>query len=974
MIAAGRSVIIRAYADDIHILGSPEDTAAAYAYLSGPPSSPASLASVGLEVVPHKCDVWAPWLSHLPHETSSAPFPTVPGGPEAITNLRATLLSLYPAAVLAQSFTTDTERRPLSHPGHLVCGVPVGTHLYAENALRALIYKSAAIIETLDELLLDLIEAPTERARLLVSCIHPRIVHMGRTLPPDLCATLFSEFDNLMREAYTRHPDASHIRPMSPLPVDEILSLPLRAGGYALTSMSLISPSAFTGSYALCYPRMLHWTPTLRSAPSLEDTTCDWPHRVSLRDSYAAIRAEWDRSNNPEHSPGYAIVPPTLRSVDRFPTLSSFSAHSWPHAQRELSAILHRRKWLDIYSVMEVPAARARMLSAALSRMTHLRCVPSAPHQGHFSYTRPNDFFADMAIDFMVPPRPILGHPCHLCARAGVANPTIHSSENPQHYIQCTRGGRTTHHDAIVLQVAAMMESVYPPHTVTADVGRGASAHTQAARAYSPLHTPDITVVPQSNPNGSTELLCVEIKTFTAEAPTHVAAGSASNALTPHRRLCEKIVSDYGLRSQPRRFQGSLYALTIDLRGGMGNGLGPLSQDSSPRLLKGGGDLLRLLTTLSRERDFPSFVASEGDANSAPGRTPVLFRDFWTRRIAFTLRKSIVDHVLFSGGAAAPPLYRGPHTPRPPTPATPAPHNPGDTPRGPTRINRPRSLHHNTDVHGVPLGTDRTTRNGTPGRHGVPHAAHSNTRAPSDRPTANRTPPRVPRPDSLSAPNPTSISPLTTAPRPPTPPASEPPPRTTPTSAPLPLGPPLEDIDMDMSPPPPVRASRHLTPPRTRLDRAQCPLPFGNPPPRRSPRLRTETPASPLGEADHTPPESGPEPDSDTDLPPALITPGGAPPTAARPSESAQDFQAQAVGFLATTFPQAFLVNQHCANDPTSTSEGLGTDPQASQPAPPQASCEAPGAHSTPTREDPLRGGGPGPGNQVPGPTHPAGD
>jgi hypothetical protein len=206
--AAGYKILIRAYADDIHVLGSPEAAAAAFSLLAGPPGAAHSLASLGLEAVPAKSDVWAPWLSYLPGAPAPAGVHTaLPAGEAA--RLRDRHWHSIPVPLRGALHCTLPEDGP--QPQALAtwcaayrwllwptcgrsctsaCGAcPVG------DARQMALYARAdtapsdcvlGIVAGLDDLLLSGPgPAHHERARLLASYIQPRFGHFARTVPAE---------------------------------------------------------------------------------------------------------------------------------------------------------------------------------------------------------------------------------------------------------------------------------------------------------------------------------------------------------------------------------------------------------------------------------------------------------------------------------------------------------------------------------------------------------------------------------------------------------------------------------------------------------------------------------------------------------------------------------------------------------------------------------------------------------------------
>jgi hypothetical protein len=153
--------------------------------LAGDRSEDTALARVGLQVVPAKCDIWAPWLSHVAHE----PTPNTLGmrGNRTAVELRGELWDSFRPTmpeVVRNSFNSDGSHK--LHAGHVVCGAPVGTPEYTRSVLEARLHETTTLIDILDELLVHEATEPAlhERARLLVACVQPRFGHFAHTVPP----------------------------------------------------------------------------------------------------------------------------------------------------------------------------------------------------------------------------------------------------------------------------------------------------------------------------------------------------------------------------------------------------------------------------------------------------------------------------------------------------------------------------------------------------------------------------------------------------------------------------------------------------------------------------------------------------------------------------------------------------------------------------------------------------------------------
>jgi hypothetical protein len=186
------------------------------------------LGSLGLEAVPSKRDVWAPWLSYLPGAPEPAGVHTaLPAGEAA--GLRDRLWHSFPTPLSgALHCPLPEDWASATRPGHLLCGESVGTVAYVwaqlhERAFgacpvgdaRRMAHNARAdtapsdcvlgIVAALDDLLLSGPgPAHHERARLLASCIQPRFGHLpaevGRpSLPPSTISFAHATFRRCRR-------------------------------------------------------------------------------------------------------------------------------------------------------------------------------------------------------------------------------------------------------------------------------------------------------------------------------------------------------------------------------------------------------------------------------------------------------------------------------------------------------------------------------------------------------------------------------------------------------------------------------------------------------------------------------------------------------------------------------------------------------------------------------------------------------
>jgi hypothetical protein len=105
------------------------------------------------------------------------------------------------------------------------------------------------IFAALDDLLLSGSgPAQHERARLLASCIQPRLGHFARTVPAEVGKTEFADFDYVIRACYLQ---ALHTHVSPHLYVSAILSLPTRAGGDGLSSVAGVARATLVGTWGL---------------------------------------------------------------------------------------------------------------------------------------------------------------------------------------------------------------------------------------------------------------------------------------------------------------------------------------------------------------------------------------------------------------------------------------------------------------------------------------------------------------------------------------------------------------------------------------------------------------------------------------------------------------------------------------------------------------------------------------------------
>jgi hypothetical protein len=882
MRAAGHEVLIRAYADDVHILGTPEAAAAAFVLLAGPREAPHTLASAGLDAVPSKSDFWAPWLSYLAGEA-------LPEGlharlaDDAVAQLRARLWRAVPEHLqqaLRGGFT-GPEGAHLAHAGHLVCGVPVGTAAFVRAQLHARAFgqscapadaRQAAIdatastaepgsvlgiIAALDDVLLDgPAPAHHERARLLVSCIQPRFGHFARTVPSEVGGEQFANFDFLILTRYLQALHSHHSPHLGD--VAAVVRLPTRAGGHGLTSVADLAPASLLGAWGLCGERVCGWSPLLRGAPQLDDATCGWPHRVALRAAHARVGQVAQAIA--AHPAQYADVPCRLlsHSVDApalLPGLNELAVRTQHQLQRTSSLLLHAEAFVGVLNRPTLtPAGRSRMITAPESRMAHLRVRPGdrsttcdaaagavVQSSGPFAYEQAADWVIDTELDLLVCP----GHLAGRCCRHCLGDRNAHGQDRvPQvmpweghavlgqaalgarrqappgglHYVACPFSLLAQHRNSTHNAAQAVVVQMLLKCFRRCDVVSSLLPGGDAAMA---IYSPvHIPDIMVRDLYGPGKPLLIDIKTLAVEG-----VGVEQAARTPqgpHLAKHDHTVRDTHQYDSLRGLTGRLCVFAVDLRGGLGigNSYNDVHVDGALR-----HDPVRVLgavdlVELCKRKDTEQRRAISQQVLAPHGADGISdFASLWRQRIAFAVRKALVAHMRGAGANL-------PGRPPAHAPASPA-----------AAAMRRRGVN-------LPAAT---------GPQQPPRLPQPQQRPPPPRPP-QRPPPPPPPPPPPQPPPPQRRPPPPPPPQPPQPRLQRPPPQLQPLPL-LPLLPLPQPRQLPPQPPPPAAAVQFgPPPPPPPLPPPAHPPPPQHPPPPLHPRvLRVRAPREPAVPAPRVP-------------------------------------------------------------------------------------------------------------------------
>ena len=433
----GHHIAILAYLDDANLFGTPEALACAFRLLQGSAGEAHELGSVGLELQPLKCSVWAPWMAAPGPEQgpaaqneSGAPPPGEPevSPAQGTGDLRTMHGRLWAAfsekglrPIVRDAFHTDGPMTgtPKQHEGHVVCGVPFGTvafqracllrHIWGDSVPEDLdlavgtpstskIECVAKQLDALDDLLL---RAPGkepmwhERNCLIRACVNQRMEHLARRLPLAVGETAFRHFDALLRHRFMMAlggvTESPHLGPLGP-----VVSLPKKAGGHGLRAMHTVADAALCGSWGACHRRVHAWfRPWLRHTPPMVSDglpSDQWAHRGHFREAHArlaALAANHPSSMDPGAADANLLLPPALRMAKPqqvLPPLHGFdedggTGEDGPrflgHLQSELSLFLHARTYTEALRACRTEQGRARMVTAPQSRMVHLGAIPA---------------------------------------------------------------------------------------------------------------------------------------------------------------------------------------------------------------------------------------------------------------------------------------------------------------------------------------------------------------------------------------------------------------------------------------------------------------------------------------------------------------------------------------------------------------------------------------------------------------------
>ncbi|XP_062504332.1 uncharacterized protein LOC134181136 [Corticium candelabrum] len=191
-------IMVLAYLDDIFLLGPPNEAMVAFENLRS------DFSSIGLEISSSKCEVFSSssGIKLLGDQISSIP-------------------------------TTST--------GTTILGVPIGCPSFIQSHCSSFADSGNLLCDQLVEL-----EDPQSAMLLLRHCHVPRMTHLARSVAPKYLIEAASLHDHLTRESFSK------ILNCGPIPNDRWFqaTLPIKNGGFGMTSITEICQIAFISSWA----------------------------------------------------------------------------------------------------------------------------------------------------------------------------------------------------------------------------------------------------------------------------------------------------------------------------------------------------------------------------------------------------------------------------------------------------------------------------------------------------------------------------------------------------------------------------------------------------------------------------------------------------------------------------------------------------------------------------------------------------
>ena len=198
------------------------------------------------------------------------------------------------------------------------------------------------------------------------------------------------------------------------------------------------------------------------------------------------------------------------------------------------------------------PTGRARLLDGSVARgpFSFWRRVPadgppSDTRLPFFSFPSAPAFTAALAYDLLLSPPPSDGLPDDadfVCTACDTTSP------GPRHFVTCPHGSRCPScvHDPLVRTLTALFEAAFGAGSVLAerDGTRLQITEFMAGPGARLQHRPDIVI---SGTHGPRSYTVIEVRTFDATAPTHLADHSThEHRLRAHEALARAARGEYG--------------------------------------------------------------------------------------------------------------------------------------------------------------------------------------------------------------------------------------------------------------------------------------------------------------------------------------------------------------------------------------------------------------------------------------------
>ena len=599
--------MVLAYADDIHILAPPSVIAEVLPFLTSTDERPAPpapllptpdprLISTGLHLAPGKGTIYAPHLSNpLSRACTARTLANVVdslGDPLHSHEARC-------AAILRGDGSSVTG-------GHAVLGAPVGTEAFTRGYVEDAARRASSLLSSLSRLLVQpggRQQHPDEFGLLLRFCIHPRLRHFLRTLPPGQITQTLADFQAVVVDAHLSCIPATSLAAATDIDPYRLSQLAGRFGGHGITGVGSMEDevsfhdAAWYGSWAAVWHYIRAWVPALHGR-QLAHTG-----RGTGFAYQQSVGAAWDRIARAHKSvqlhPSFALLPedahfptdihsnlidgrlspatcplglgPAQDNLDDSPDspdllydLDSLDKACHPHAQRAASAVVMSREFLSLYS-SSTPIGRARLLDGSVTRgpFSFWRRIPirpeaSASEQPHFAFSDPADYPIALALDLLLLPALQGEGDTAVCSRCvpSVPDPSLQTL-GCRHFVGCPHGIRlgATCHDQAVRTLADCFSAILGSDKVIADRGIGTGQAAIHAWRQGPgaslYHTPDIVLVGLDGPGRYT---LIEVKTFDVAGATHLTSSAHPDRsrLTVHAEVARLSARDeYRTNVQP---------------------------------------------------------------------------------------------------------------------------------------------------------------------------------------------------------------------------------------------------------------------------------------------------------------------------------------------------------------------------------------------------------------------------------------